>query len=50
MVFSQGGKGRVEDCQIWGNERAGVGIDGRGLKATEEAVVKGCKCACKGAP
>ena len=46
MAFIQGGKGRVEDCQIWGNAEAGVGIQG----SVSEAVVAGCKCVSEGAP
>ena len=40
MAFTEGGKGRVEDCKILGNEVAGVYIQGDGC----EAVVAGCKC------
>ena len=41
VALVEGGKGRMEDCQIWGNERAGVVVRGNG----SEAVVAGCKCA-----
>ena len=39
--FSQGGKGHVEDCQIWGNKRVGVVVQDDGSKAA----IAGCKCA-----
>ena len=41
MFFAEGGKGRVEDCKIWGNKLANVGIHDSGT----QAVVKGCECA-----
>ena len=41
VSFFQGGVGRVEGCQIWGNKRAGVHVQDR----SSEAVVVGCKCA-----
>ena len=41
MAFIVGGKGRVEDCQIWGNNLANVAVQGSG----SQAVVKGCECA-----
>ena len=44
MTFALGGMGHVEDCQIWGNAEAGVGVGGNG----SEAVVAGCKCASEG--
>ena len=46
MLFAQGGKGRVEGCQIWGNTMVGIGVHNSGT----EAVVAGCKCASEGAP
>ena len=44
VAFTQGGKGRVEDCKIFGNAEVGVGIVGSG----SEAVVAVCKCAREG--
>ena len=41
MYFIKGGKGRVEECKIWGNAKAGVGIHG----SVSEAILAGCKCA-----
>ena len=41
LAFVEGGRGRVEDCKIWGNERTGIFVQGSG----SEAVVAGCKCA-----
>ena len=41
VLFVQGGKGRVEDCQIWGSVCSGVAVQDHGA----EAVVVGCKCA-----
>ena len=41
VAFMKGGKGRVQDCQIWGYGLSGVGVQGGG----SEAVVAGCKCA-----
>ena len=40
-IFARGAKGRVDDCEIWGNADAGVTVQGDG----SEAVVAGCKCA-----
>ena len=39
VAFSEDGKGRMEDCQVWGNVKAGVYIQGDG----SEAVLVGCK-------
>ena len=41
VIFREGGKGRVLDCQIWGNEDANVGVRDSG----SQAVVKACECA-----
>ena len=41
MVFAYGGKGRMEDCKIWGNKLANVTIQDSG----SQAAVKGCECA-----
>ena len=41
VIFFQGGKGRLEDCKIWGNILCGVLVRDQ----SSEAVVVGCKCA-----
>ena len=40
VAFFKGSKGRVEQCEIWGNAKAGVDVQGD----SSEAMVAGCKC------
>ena len=41
VAFIKGGRGRVEDCKMWGNAKASVHVDHSG----SQTVVKGCECA-----